>query len=75
MDEGPAEDGGGDGYGESRGANVIAAFVTMFAAASVAVGLRVYTRVKFLYGLKVEDWLILAAWVLLSPLSNLRYRN
>lgn len=42
---------------------VIAAFSIMFAAASVAVGLRFYTRMKFLGGFKTEDWFILAAWV------------
>lgn len=35
----------------------------MFAAATIAVGMRLYTRVKFLRGLKAEDWLISAAWV------------
>lgn len=49
--------------GPSRRANVVAAFVTMFVSATMAVGLRLYTRVKFLGGLKVEDYLILGAWV------------
>lgn len=53
----------------TRGPNVVAAFTTMFAAATLAVGLRLYTRVKFLYGLKAEDWLILAAWVSCHPAS------
>ena len=49
--------------GSSRGANVIAASVTMFVAATLAAGLRLHTRVKFLGGLKVEDYLIVGAWV------------
>lgn len=66
MDRDPDDSGPRDDYGDTRGPDVVAAFTTMFAAASVAVGLRMYTRVKFLHGLKVEDWLILGAWVRLS---------
>lgn len=63
MDLGLGEHTPGGDHGETRGPNVIGAFATMFAAASIAVGLRTYTRIKLLHGLKVEDWLILGAWV------------
>ena len=48
---------------DTRQASLIAAFTTMFAAATIAIGLRLYTRIKFLHGLKIEDWLILGSWV------------
>ena len=49
--------------GSSLGPNIVAATVTMFVAATTTAVLRLYTRVKLLGGLKVEDYLILAAWV------------
>ena len=46
-----------------RSGSVVAAFVVMFAAATVTVEMRVYTRIEVLHGLESEDWLTLAAWV------------
>ncbi len=59
--------------GHDQGASVIACAVVLPVLAAVAIGLRFYVRAILLRAVKIEDWLILVAWVC-SSREDTRHR-